>query len=160
MVTEFSVGEFTYAITRPLNAFVQDKLIRRLSPAMAGIAPALVDIATKVAGKSIDDLSLGDLLQKDVLGDLGPVAKALASVPDVDADFIFSTCLGVVSRQKAGGTGWAPVMSSGGLMFEDIGLGEMYRLTWHVLQENLGPFFASFGLTIRQPTQADPAPIS
>jgi hypothetical protein len=158
MSEEFQVGEHTYRTTRKLNVFVQDKLIRRLSPPLSGAAPALVDIAAAMGGKDLDKIALADLLGKDVLDGLGPIAKALASVPDEDADFIFSTCLGVVTRRQPGGTGWSPVMSSGGLMFDDLGLMDMYQLAWRVLSENLSSFFASLGLTISQPGQDEESP--
>jgi hypothetical protein len=74
----------------------------------------------------------------EILSQLQPLADGLATLPDADAEFVLSTCLGVVRRQK--GDQWVPIWRNGQTMFEDIDLGVMMRLTLRVIFESLGPF--------------------
>ncbi len=49
-------------------------------------------------------------------------------------DTALNVCLGVVSRNMGGDRGWAPVVASNGaLMFDDIDMGTMLQIVWHVI---------------------------
>jgi hypothetical protein len=71
---------------------------------------------------------------------LQPFADGIAGMPDETAEFILSTCLGVVQRKQ--GTAWFPVWnaSQNVCMFDDLDLGVMMRLAVRVITESLGPF--------------------
>jgi hypothetical protein len=65
-------------------------------------------------------------------------------IPQVDVDIAIKTCLSVVTREQAGGTGWAPVLErGGGLMFNDIDMMAMLVLVWHVMEAHKIPDFFS-----------------
>lgn len=115
--------------TGKLNAIQQFHVARRLAPALWAMGAA-------AAGAELTDLSDAGALMK-----LGPVAEALAKMSDADTEYILKTCMSVVARQQ--GQGWAAVQAQNGsaLMFEDIDLPVMMRLTFVVVQENLGNFF-------------------
>jgi hypothetical protein len=74
----------------------------------------------------------------NIMSELQPFADALATLPDADAEFVLSTCLGVVRRQN--GDQWVPIWRNGQTMFEDMDLGVMLRLTVRVIIDSLGPF--------------------
>ncbi len=55
-------------------------------------------------------------------------------VPQSDMDVALNACLSVVTRHVSGDRGWAPVASKdGALMFDDIDMGTMLQIVWHVI---------------------------
>jgi hypothetical protein len=113
-----------------LTAMQQFHVSRKIAPLLpAAIGPFL---AIKGMKGGIDkNLSA-------IVSELQPFADGLSSLPDAEAEFVLSTCLGVVRRQR--GDGWVPIWRNGQTMFEDIDLGVMVRLTLRVIIESLGPF--------------------
>lgn len=141
-MSEFSVGAFNYKTNRKLDVFTQGHITRRLAPLFAGVAASFDRDEMKLAGPTETAEKIGAA----VLGNLGPVTEALASLSDADVDYVLKRSLAAVSRQLAGATGWTPILSSGGdLMFEDIDLIQLYQIVWKVLQESLGGFLSALG---------------
>ena len=116
---EFKVGEHTYQSGR-LSAMQQFHVARRLAPMLQGIGQGLRTV------------------EADPVAMFGPIAEALSSMSDVDAEYIVNLCLDACTRQQTGG--WAKVRSQGGIMFPDIQMPQMLQICWHVLQDNLGNF--------------------
>lgn len=108
-----------------LDAMRQFHVTRRLAPLLPDLAKA--GITPGATG--------------DVTAILEPLAKAVAAMPDADAEYVLNTCLSVVERKQAAG-GWAKVMTGGQLMFEDIDMAAMLVVAWEVLRHNLSGFFA------------------
>ena len=63
----------------------------------------------------------------------------MSKMSDDEVNYLLRLCLGVVSRQS--GEKWARVMIDTNLMFADIEMPHLLRLTIAVIQENLGGFF-------------------
>ena len=79
---------------------------------------------------------LKDVAGKDILTAFEPVTMVLSQMRDEDVDYVFKTCLAYVKRQQ-GAAGWAAVQSPNGLMmFEDIDMNVMMKLTIAVIKEN------------------------
>jgi hypothetical protein len=116
------VGGQTYRIGR-IDARKQFHVARRLAPLLAGLGEASFK----------DD---GDGMAKF----LGPLTEALSHMSDEDVDYVLDVCLSVCQRVQANGQG-APIMSRGGMMFNDIDMGQMVQLTVKVIQENMSGFF-------------------
>lgn len=114
------VGGHKYRIGR-IDARKQFHVARRLAPLLAGMS-------------GIPDKSAG------FAAFLGPLADALSGMSDEDVDYVLDVCLSVCQRIQPNGHP-APVMTRGGLMFEDIDMGQMIQLAVKVIQENLGGFF-------------------
>ena len=115
------VGGQKYRIGR-IDARKQFHVARRLAPLLAGMG----SVADKNAGFAAF---------------LGPLTDALSGMSDEDVDYVLDACLSVCQRLQPNGQG-APIVSrGGGLMFEDIDMGQMIRLAVKVIQENLGGFF-------------------
>jgi hypothetical protein len=114
------VGGQKYRIGR-IDARKQFHVARRLAPLLAGMG-------------SVPDKSAG------FAAFLGPLTDALSGMSDQDVDYVLDVCLGVCQRMQPNGHP-APVMVRGGLMFEDIDMGQMIQLAVKVIQENLGGFF-------------------
>lgn len=114
------VGGQKYRIGR-IDARKQFHVARRLAPLLAGMSI--------VPDKSADFAAF-----------LGPLSDALSAMPDKDVDYVLDICLGVCQRIQANDHP-APVMVRGGLMFEDIDMGQMIQLAVKAIQENLSGFF-------------------
>ena len=110
---DFEVGGQQYRLTK-LDTFKQLHVSRRLVPVMTGDG-ATFEIS---------------------------VALGIARMPDADCDYILHECLSVVKRQQ--GDKWAPVYEphSRSLMFTDIDLGVMLKITTEVVKDNLAGFFS------------------
>lgn len=118
---DITINDKNYRIGR-LDARRQFHVVRRLAPIIGGLT----------------DL---ERCKDDPLAALEPLADAIASMRDQDADYVLNTCLAAVERRQPTG-GWAKLMTTGGdLMFQDLDMAAMLRLVWAVLQENLQGFF-------------------
>jgi hypothetical protein len=114
------VGGFQYRIGK-IDARKQFHVARRLAPLLAGMS-------------NVPDKSQG------FAAFLGPLTDALSGMSDQDVDYVLDICLGACKRIQPSGHP-APVMVRGGLMFEDIDMGQMIQLAVKVIQVNLGGFF-------------------
>lgn len=124
---EIELNEKRYR-AKTLPARRQFHMVRRLASVLSGLA------------------KMKDLALADPMAALEPLAQGIASLSDADADYVIDGCLAVVELKQPAG-GWAPVMVNGRLMFEDMDMTTMLRLTWAVLQENLAGFFAALPQT-------------
>ncbi|MCS3839389.1 hypothetical protein HNR03_004000 [Pseudomonas sp. JAI111] len=148
-MSEFELGADSFRIGK-LNAFQQFHLSRKVAPMIPTLIPVFLKLQSaardaKSASESADGAGSSDLAP--LSGDLGalaemlqPFADGIAGMPDEAAEFILSTCLGVVQRKQ--GTSWFPVWnaSQNVCMFDDIDLGVMMKLAVRVITESLGPF--------------------
>ena len=110
-----------YATSRKLDVFTQLHVARKLGSSI----PVLEDLFTKAeAEKTIFSILM------------------FSKMEDAETEYVMKKCLAVVSRQQP--TGFVPVQNQqGGLMFDDIGLDALLRLTLMVIEENLGTFFTT-----------------
>lgn len=115
------VGGQKYRIGR-IDARKQFHVARRLAPLLAGMSAA-------------PEKSTG------FAAFIGPLTDALSGMSDEDVDYVLDVCLGVCQRMQPNGQGAPVIARSGGLMFEDIDMGQMIQLAVKVIQENLGGFF-------------------
>jgi len=98
-----------------LNAMTQFHVSRRLMPVLASMSGE------------------GDVMTK--------IMKAVGDLTDEDSEYIIGKCLSGCLRQRDDGKGWAKIYNNGNLLFEDIGLGEIIKLTMATIEENLSGFF-------------------
>ena len=141
---EFEIAGQKYRAGK-LSAFQQLHLSRRIAP----LLPKLLPVFAQIAGRKGDDEPV-DL--SAFAGAVGPLAQTLAEMSDVDCEYVFGTCLTVVSRQQ--GQAWSAIWNapSKSLMFDDIDLPVMTEIVVKVIADNLGPFMQ--GLLARAQTQA------
>lgn len=153
-MSDFELGADTFRIGK-LNAFQQFHLSRKVAPMIPTLIPVFLKLKESekstrayLASLSSDaDSASNPVAPKPLSGDLGalgemlqPFADSIAGMPDETAEFIISTCLGVVQRKQ--GTTWFPVWSTtqNVCMFDDIDLGLMMKLCFRVIVDSLGPF--------------------
>lgn len=116
----FEINGHEYS-SRKLDTFKQLHLVRRAAPALGAIVKA-----QQQGAKTIVDYA-------------GPMADAVAGLPEDDFDWVVHTCLGVVQRKQ--GSNWTAVDVNQTLMFDDIELPELLQILGKVVMENLGRFF-------------------
>lgn len=130
-----------------LDAFKQFHVARRIAPILSSMTAsfqAILEADTKLttapaapeAGETPEpppaDLSgLASVMQA--------VAEVVARMPEEDVDYVLRACLAVAKRQD--GERWARVMNGTTLMYQDIDMAVMMRITVATVKENLGSFF-------------------
>jgi hypothetical protein len=135
MTSEIVVDQKTYRIGT-MSALAQFHVSRRLAPMLAAVGISLQSLSAGLK-KQTKDASL------DFSASLVSAARIMAQMTDEEVNYILFTCLGVVHRKE--GEKWALVVHDQRLMYEDINMPGMLRLTIEVLRENLANFMP--GLT-------------
>lgn len=129
-MNDVEIGPFKYRIGA-MDTMVQFHVARRIAPAVATAGVSISEVAQSGADMTADNL---------LLGLMGPVSKVIAEMADTEVNYVLNACLAVVSREQTDGR-FALVQRGGKLMFSDIDMPTMVRLTVEVLKENLGGFF-------------------
>jgi len=144
-MSDFELGADTFRIGK-LNAFQQFHLSRKVAPIIPTLIPLFLKLKQAPVPAVGEDGAAANV-PVPLSGDLGalaemlqPFADGIAGMPDETAEFILSTCLGVVQRKQ--GVSWFPVWSTAHnvCMFDDIDLGLMMKLCFRVIVDSLGPF--------------------
>lgn len=135
MNTETEIGGIKFR-TAKLSPKVQFNVLKRLMPLMARVPEA--------SGGLKKEATLADLFSSTVMAD------AISHMDDKDSDFVIDACLSVVQREQvlegSQQAVWAPVTTGKGvLMFADIDMNVMLKITVLVISENLGGFFGGAG---------------
>ncbi|MGO4171555.1 phage tail assembly chaperone [Bosea sp. TAF32] len=132
---EFEVGAYRYR-SAPLSAMDQVHLVRRLAPILT---------ALRKAAQSGDALAM-----------IGPAVEALGSMPDEAVDYVINACMGGVTRQKPGDTGWAKVWqpSVRRPIFDDLSGFEVISITANVVMAEVGPFWAGLASSLSAVSRA------
>jgi hypothetical protein len=116
---EIEVGGHSYRLAK-LDAMTQFHITRRLGGVLAAI---------RSGSESGDVLAI--------------LMQAIGELPDADCEYVISRCLTGCMRRQDGDAGWAPVFRHSQMMFADVTMPDMLRLTWATLQANLSDFFTS-----------------
>lgn len=146
----FNVGEHSYRCSR-INAVDQFHMMRRLAPIMSSVtnlSPSEVMSGDAGREELLDTISSEDFL------------KAIAGIENKDYDFIFSKCLGSVSRQVVEGS-YSPILSqNGGFMYEDLkyDLHALGLIIFNVLKFNFSDFFKGLLQNSQKPAQNSTEP--
>lgn len=129
-----TVSGVTYSIGT-LAARPSFHVARRIAPLLANLSEAAASVFKKIkpnASEASEDVDLSPLA--------GPLAEALADMKEEDCDYVIDACLKVCKRQQ--GNSFFPVVNAGGhIMYSDIDMATMMRLTVSVIQSSLGSFF-------------------
>jgi len=115
------IGGIKYFTSGKLDAFTKLKISRKLAPAIP-VVEGLVALKNKDKDRTLLTVIM------------------LSHVSDADSEFIMKQCLGVVLRVDETGHP-APVFVKDSLMYDDIELADLLKLTLEVIEENLGDFF-------------------
>jgi hypothetical protein len=132
-MAEFEVAGHHYR-SRKMNARTQLHLLRGLGPLFGPMVQlALTDPAD--ASQAARQLAF-----------MVPFFDTFASMKKEEVDTLVDLCLAVTQRGEggngAGPAAWQEMRVGGRDMYDDIGVQELMTICWHVIQENLGGFFA------------------
>lgn len=117
-----------------MDAMTQFHVARRIGPIMASVTESAQ------AG--------GEFNLLDVMA---TAAQVIAKMSDDDVEYVIARCLSVVGRIQPDGRA-AAVWRGKSLMFNDIQMPAMVRLSVEVVKENLGPFFPGLLAAIATPS--------
>lgn len=140
---DITINGHNYRIGK-LDALKQFHITRRLAPALASVGLGIAQL--QQAGQQV----IGEGMEA-FMPVLGPVSEVVAKMSDEDTNYILFTCLAVVTREQDGGR-FARVVSDRQLMFEDIDMVLMLRLTVEVVRLNLQGFFSGLGAETQLPS--------
>jgi hypothetical protein len=115
-----------------LNAFQQLHIVRKISPLVKSLVPAF-------AAMDKDRVSV-----EDVIEHLDPITRELSTLDDSTVEYVLNTALSVVQRNQDGN--WHPVWSADAraFMYDDMDMALGLKLTYDVVQDQLGPFIKGF----------------
>ena len=130
--SEIELGGHTYAIGK-MSAMQQFHVMRRIAPLLTSLGGNLASFKDAKGAEEMAAI-------------LEPLAQAMAQMKDEEANYVIFACLRVVSRKQSDGR-FQILVPEGrqALMFEDVGMADMLRLTAEVIKWNLMGFFE--GLT-------------
>jgi hypothetical protein len=142
-MNEITLAGNVYRIGK-IDALTQFHVTRRLAPVLASLGVGVTTLLQ--SGEEV-----GDTLEA-FLPVMGPVSEVLAAMSNEDVNYVIFACLSAVQRAQAGGK-YAPVTTATNqIMFQDIDMVVMVRLTVEVMRINLAPFFE--GLRVPSPSQS------
>jgi hypothetical protein len=130
---EIEISGQTYRIGS-IAAMRQLHIVRRVAPALVGV----------LGLSSIKAAADGNLNFRELIDKLEPFMEALGAMKDEDVDYVMDNCLAVVERKVPGDRGWQRVGTTQALMYDDIDLLVMLRLSWEAGRENLEGFIVAF----------------
>lgn len=139
---DITIGTRNYRLGK-LDALKQFHIARRLAPALASIGITVAElekVGQGIAG-SVDSF----------LPALGPVSEVLAKMSDEDTNYVLFTCLGAVQMDQGEGR-YANITKGQQLMFEDMDMVMMLKLTAEVVKFNLEGFFKGLGEVTKSPS--------
>lgn len=116
--------------TGKMDAIKQFHVTRRLAPAIWSVSAALAVLRANG----------GNFSDESAISAMEPVAQMMSKMSDEDSEYVIKACLAVCQKQQ--GDGWASVLAAnGGLMFQDMDMHTLLRITTETIKENLGSFF-------------------
>lgn len=121
---DIEIGAQTYRVGK-LSAMEQFHVTRRILPLVSQVA----------AG--------GEVLDR--------ISKALAELSDTDSEYVIFKCLRVAKRKIDGDRGWAAICRDNVVLFDDIGVDALLRLTWATIEGNMGDFFTGLRSNLPAP---------
>lgn len=138
MNNEFQVGERKFKLGK-IDAFRQFHIVRRISPLLAELMPAMAEISKQK--KNADAMSEDEKL--DEFAKIAqPIMVGLSKLSDADADYVLFRLLGAVEMHQAQFNSWAKVATDNGLMIQDLELPVLLQAAGRSLMFNLSGFFA------------------
>ena len=126
---EINLNGQNYRVGR-VDAIQQFHVARRLAPIQIRMGVSGAQLA-KTA--EVDEVAMMAAI-------MGPIADMVATMPEADVNYIINMAMNNTMREQGEGK-WARVMVSDKMMFADIGVPQLMRLTIAFVQENLGGFF-------------------
>jgi hypothetical protein len=119
-MSEFEVGGKLYA-TKPMDVMTQFHVGRKLAP---GLFRCLGELRT--TGETM-------------LDSIEPMLETISLMSKGDSEYIIFSCLATCQRKNSGI--YSNLTNGTSLMFDDVGLDDMLKIVWNVIQDTFKRFF-------------------
>lgn len=116
-----TLGDIEYMTIKPMDAFTQLKIARRLGPSLPILQGIISDENKNKDKRIITILMFSHISEEDMM-------------------FVIGECLSTIGRRQSNGS-IANVRKNGSIMFDDMGMDEMLKISIEVIEETLGDFF-------------------
>lgn len=135
MSNSFEIGTQEFKLNK-INAFKQFHIVKRISPILADMIPAMKDMQKVGQGKQSESDKLDEFAKI-----LTPIMNGIAKLSDADSDKVLYGLLSSVEVKQ--GVGWAKVSTDEMLMMQDMELPLLLQLAGRAFAFNLQGFFAA-----------------
>ena len=136
-MNDFEIGGKNFKIGK-LNAFKQFHIVRRISPILADLLPAVKEFQ-KFQKRKDDEKSEAERLDEMAVV-LAPILTGFSKLNDADSEFVLLGLLSSVEMKGPGGA-WAKISNGTMMMFDDLDLSIMLQIAGRVFVSNLAGFF-------------------
>jgi len=133
---DFEIGTRKFKLNK-IDAFKQFHIVRRISPLLADLLPALKDVKSNEKIESMSESEKLDNLAKVAT----PIMQGLSKLSDEDSNRVLFGLLSSVEVQQSAGN-WAKVSTDSMLMMQDIELQMLLQIAGKAFMFNLSGFFA------------------
>lgn len=133
MENGFEIGGRKFKMYK-MDAFKQFHIVRRMTPILTEMLPAMKTISRKKEGQTEEE-KLDDLAKF-----LTPVMEGLSKLSDEDANRVLYGLLSACDIQQTGGN-WAKIATDSMLMMQDLELPVLLQAAGKVFMYNLSGFF-------------------
>lgn len=136
LASEFEFDGQSYRLSK-LNTMVQHHVVRRISPILAELLPALQKAGTKKDAQDEAEMAAA-------LADIGsPVMEGLSKLSDKDYEYVLLKLLSGVEIQQKDFKLWNKVANDSGIIYPDIvDFATSLMLAGRALSYNLTGFFS------------------
>jgi hypothetical protein len=124
-----------------MNTFKQFHVVRRISPILADLLPAIKDIQKLSKNKNSESEKFEETAKI-----LGPILTGFSKLSDTDSEFVLFGLLSSVEVQLVPGS-WAKVSTDTMLMVQDFDLPALLQIAGRAFIYNLSGFFAALPAT-------------
>lgn len=131
MDKDFEIGGRKFKLGK-MNTFKQFHIVRRISPILADMLPAIKDLQIK-SGKAETFEETAKIL--------APILTGFSKLSDADSEFVLYGLLSSVEAQINGA--WAKVATDSMLMIQDMELPTLLQIAGRAFIHNLTGFFAA-----------------
>lgn len=137
---DFDIGGKTFRLNK-IDAFKQFHIVRRISPLLADLLPAMSEIQkmNKKGEGEVSEAQKFDEFAKIVT----PLMNGLAKLSDEDSNRVLFGLLASVEVQVSAAGGYAKVANDSMLMYQDLELPALLQIAGRAFMYNLSSFFGA-----------------
>lgn len=135
MDNSFEINGKSFKVSK-INAMKQYHIVRRISPILSEMLPAIQGLA-----KKSNALSEEEMLDQAATV-IAPIMNGLSKLTDKDSEFVLFGLLSVVEIKQAEGN-WARLVMNDNLMFHDLELPILLQAAGRSFMFNMSGFFAA-----------------
>ncbi len=134
---DFTIGSREFKLSK-INALLQYHLIRRLSPILSDLMPAMKEMSKIQDKKELTEEDQFDLMAKFA----EPVLSGFSKLSDVDSEKVLIGLLTAVEIKQSEHGNWAKISNGTQIMFMDLELPILLQAAGRAFMFNMKGFFS------------------